>query len=1549
LNYEIAGGAQFATNAFAGMVALVNQKTNSTQGLANYYLYSLAAQEYGSTASPNNSQTNSCNAALNQGGSNTCTFYDVTVGNNQMPCFAFSPDCTNGPTGTAGITPGYSANAGYDMATGLGSINATNLVNNWASLTAATQPTVTTLSASSLSTTYGQPVTFSGSVTPQTGSGTPPGAVALIGLIPGTPSTPTNEASLPLVNGSYSQVVSNLIPNSYPVTANYVGDGGYLGSQSTPVTMTVAPAIATSTMAFTAQDNQSLGTIPSSNGQVPYGNNVVATVTVQSGSVITVTNGVQPPTGSITFSSNGTVLATVALTGNTAAYTAPANHLGSQTVTATYSGDQYYNSAGSLTQSYTVVQDSTTIQAYANATVMAPGTPVTLTAAVVSNSHDLGPTGTVTFFLNGAAVGTVPAKPFQDQITLGGFDSATLTIPAPAAQVLSGNNVVTATYSGDVNFLASTSGPTTFVSSDGSQSTNMTLTASTYTATNTTPVTIQAALTVDGVAVTQGTVNFQDNGKTIATVQVVGLNPSAGAATGTARLVTRLPVGIHNIVAFYSLCGQSCYAGLIHPTGNGLSTPITVTGEQITNTVVSAVPDLGTPTNYDVTALVAAGGVTAPTGTLTLEEPSLNFALNSAALTTSESFGPTALAPVTTGSENVAIVVGDFNGDGIMDYAATSINLPNQLMVYLGNGDGTFQAGIGSQTTLDPTLLPLSTMATADFNGDGILDIVFGNNNGNYFDGTNAIMMLGNGDGTFRKGPTLSVPAVNNASGVGLTSEMGNIVVADFNGDGIPDIAFSNYGLQGATVNGGNASIEVFFGVGDGTFNSTPSIIYNAGAATGEFPTINLAAGDVNNDGIVDLVAFNSNNDPNPNGNGSGTVSVFLGNGDGTFKTGAVYDTPLYSDSNGTHNGTPGLGALGDVNGDGYLDIVVPNFAGYSVSVFINNGANPNGYGPNGNGSGTFGYPNNYNSYFSNQVILADLNHDGILDIVQAENNNTAGARVAIMYGSANGDFSHSMSTQTIVPVNGALQVAAIDTKNSGYPDILVDEEFGNSVGVLLNGMVSTTTFANVALNGSAADTETLSANYSGDAANLPSTAPSIMLAGSNATIATKLSWSPGANSAIFGTAVPSSVLNAQVANSVPGTIAYVAHSNTGAIVAVSSGTILPAAGAYSITATFTPTSQTDYAQSTTNTVFNVAKAGVTETLTSSAAQATAGASVTFTDTVVSNTTGAPTGSVSFFAGTLALGTTTVSSTGIATFTTTSLPAGTSSITAIYSGDSNFNPDSAAAISISVGSPSIALAIGQPAMTITVGTTGTETLTVTPQLGYSGNVSFTCGSLPVGVTCSFSPSIAAIGTMPLQSTLTLTTAAPSSTVSAQNKAGAGMIAAGTAASLASILLIWLPGRRKRMGWAVLLLMAGVPALSIGCGGGGATPPTVTGPAASTLALTSSGTKIATGGTVTFSATLTGTNAASAAGSIVFYDGAAQIGQAGIANGSAQLTLNSLAVGIHAITASYAGDTLNDASKTASGVEQAVTGQTFFTVLAASGNVSQSSVVSLTLQ
>ena len=94
------------------------------------------------------------------------------------------------------------------------------------------------------------------------------------------------------------------------------------------------------------------------------------------------------------------------------------------------------------------------------------------------------------------------------------------------------------------------------------------------------------------------------------------------------------------------------------------------------------------------------------------------------------------------------------NKDGNADLVAFD-SQDATATVFFGNGDGSFKPGIGSVATDDPTVLPFTTMATADFNGDGILDIVFGNQNSNTYGGTDVVMMLGNGDGTFRQGQLL--------------------------------------------------------------------------------------------------------------------------------------------------------------------------------------------------------------------------------------------------------------------------------------------------------------------------------------------------------------------------------------------------------------------------------------------------------------------------------------------------------------------------------------------------------------------------------------------------------------------------------------------------------------------------------------------------------------------------------------------------------------------------------------------------------------------------
>jgi hypothetical protein len=221
------------------------------------------------------------------------------------------------------------------------------------------------------------------------------------------------------------------------------------------------------------------------------------------------------------------------------------------------------------------------------------------------------------------------------------------------------------------------------------------MTASTTSTTSNTPVTILATLTVNGAPVPLGSVQFQDNGKPMAVVPVVGLNPAAGALAGTAKLVTRLTPGTHTILGIYSGAGN-----LLHPTGN-VTPAITVTAApQLTATKLTAVNNTTIPADYDVTATVLAEGSTVPTGTVTLNEPSLSATLNSIALNPAQAaLGVSPELPAASGSQNGGIVSGDFNGDGIADFAAASDSatdatdgLPGQWRRNLPN-----QRGFGGQ------------------------------------------------------------------------------------------------------------------------------------------------------------------------------------------------------------------------------------------------------------------------------------------------------------------------------------------------------------------------------------------------------------------------------------------------------------------------------------------------------------------------------------------------------------------------------------------------------------------------------------------------------------------------------------------------------------------------------------------------------------------------------------------------------------------------------------------------------------------------------------
>jgi hypothetical protein len=248
-------------------------------------------------------------------------------------------------------------------------------------------------------------------------------------------------------------------------------------------------------------------------------------------------------------------------------------------------------------------------------------------------------------------------------------------------------------------------------------------------------------------------------------------------------------------------------------------------------------------------------------------------------------FKPAVQGPLLPGPENF-VAVGDFNHDGKIDLVALSYQNPCKcISILLGNGDGTFQNPVTTDSSLVATAI-----GVGDFNGDGKLDIAAAGTLGS----TNTVsILLGNGDGTFENGasyPGGQVPI--------------SIAVADFNGDQKLDIAIA--------YSEGNG-VNVMMGNGDGTFQE--AVVYPLSFTNW------LAAADVNGDHKIDLIAANTIIT-------SSELTVFLGNGNGTFQSGESY--PAGTDAYYV--------GVGDFNGDGKVDLATPDNRYDDVVVLLNTG-----------------------------------------------------------------------------------------------------------------------------------------------------------------------------------------------------------------------------------------------------------------------------------------------------------------------------------------------------------------------------------------------------------------------------------------------------------------------------------------------------------------------------------------------------------------------------------------------------------------------------------
>src|SRR5215469_14008978 len=283
-------------------------------------------------------------------------------------------------------------------------------------------------------------------------------------------------------------------------------------------------------------------------------------------------------------------------------------------------------------------------------------------------------------------------------------------------------------------------------------------------------------------------------------------------------------------------------------------------------------------------------------------------------------FSGATIYPAGTGP--VAVAIGDFNGDGNQDLAVADYGDPDTsagagVSILLGNGDGTFQAARKFDAGA-----AASSIAIADFNGDGKLDLAVTTNSG--YGGVS--ILIGNGDGTFQPPMTFTLSGYPEC-----------VVAGDFNGDGRPDLAVGQ--LFTGTPPGSPlmlGTVSILLGKGDGTFQSP---IENPT----EFIVNSIAVGDLNGDGVLDIAAATGLETGESEGvrKSEGAVVIFVGKGDGTFQSAVTYGPPtreFFSIK------------MADVNGDSKLDLAVagrdytrqflhnPEVNDGTVSIFPGNG-----------------------------------------------------------------------------------------------------------------------------------------------------------------------------------------------------------------------------------------------------------------------------------------------------------------------------------------------------------------------------------------------------------------------------------------------------------------------------------------------------------------------------------------------------------------------------------------------------------------------------------
>ncbi len=748
------------------------------------------------------------------------------------------------------------------------------------------------------------------------------------------------------------------------------------------------------------------------------------------------------------------------------------------------------------------------------------------------------------------------------------------------------------------------------------------------------------------------------------------------------------------------------------------------------------------------------------------------------------------------GMTQAGVQIADVNNDGNPDITAMGDGV---LLVALGTGNGSFNS-----TTLSSAIGGADQYVLADLNGDGIPDLI---QETGYLG-----VWTGKGDGTFTQ------PATGNNYIVdpgGYTSAF----AADFDGDGKMDVGHlgEDYkqlsiftgngtttlsGMQALTsslvtpmspvwlslqtvadVQGKGYSSAIYYdnytgnietGLGDGKGNFT----YVAGipsSALANLGYVEPVAADLNGDGMQDILLAGWD----------GSLSMALSNGDGTFQTPKSLGIAGACEM--------GYGAVGDINGDGIPDIVVA-YPGDSIcSPTVTTGSGY--YVILGKGNGTYATPV-FNAYGSElySVNIADLNGDGKADLVVDDTPFyvTGDFSVDMLPGNGDGTFGNGIVIKSDYVVS---QVITGDYNNDGKQDVILLSEGEENA---ISDAYSTAGIILVPGNGDGTfniSTEIGTGNF--------------FLSGAMADV--NNDGFPDLNVALYQTYGQPKTYYGFATLLGTGGGAFSGPINQGE--SLSSETVLEG--------NFFSDNAPDFVVATGyGPGLLLGAGGSSIALTTSGASISFGTTETLTATITAAMSGrpAPTGTVSFYDGTTLLGTGSMSG-GIATFAASSLAVGSHSITAVYAGDSNFNPvtSSASAVTVSTLAPAFTFSSGASTLNLTRGQNGVVTVSLAANATFSDNVNLTCSGAPANTTCTVSPAMVAL-TAGGSGTATVVVSTTTSNTSSKVDPNLLRKASGVA-SLAGVFCLVAGWRfRKRVLLIVPIILLGFSALAVtGCG------------------------------------------------------------------------------------------------------------------------------------